>query len=65
MCYLVKATVLRYGLCLAQIVGCNKFIVNSDNLEVISTMNEGARSTGPAAAIFDDCYHIACSFPYT
>lgn len=25
-------------------------------------MNDGGRSYGAAAAIFDDCYHLACDF---
>jgi hypothetical protein len=60
-----EASALRYGLSLAQTVGCNKVIINSDNLEVVNTMNEGGRSAGPAAAIFDDCYHMACDFLHT
>ena len=57
-----EATALRYGLCLAQTNGWNKVSVNSDNIELISTMNEGGRSADLAATIFDDYYHIACSF---
>ena len=60
-----EATALRYGLSLEQTIGCNKIIVNSDNIEVVSTMNEGGRSAGPAATVFDDCYHIPWSFSYT
>ena len=36
---------------------CNKLLRNS--------MNDGGRSMGPAAAIVDDCYHLACDFPNT
>lgn len=32
---------LRYGLELAQTMGCNTLIVNSDNMDVINTMSEG------------------------
>ena len=32
-------------------------------MEVIETMNNGGRSAGAAAAIFDDCYFLACDFP--
>uniref|UniRef100_A0A8R7UGP7 RNase H type-1 domain-containing protein n=1 Tax=Triticum urartu TaxID=4572 RepID=A0A8R7UGP7_TRIUA len=53
-----EATALRYGLSLAQTVGCNKVIIKSDNLEVVNTINEGGRSAGPATTIFDDCYHM-------
>ena len=32
---------LRFGLHLVQTVGCNRLVVNSDNVDVISTMCEG------------------------
>ena len=57
-----EASVLRYGLSLAQTVGNNKVIINYDNLEVVNTMNEGGRSTGQTATIFDDRYCMACDF---
>ena len=50
----------RFGLSLAQRVGCNRLMINSDNLEFIDTMKNGGRSAGAATAIFDDCYHSAC-----
>ncbi|KAF6983397.1 hypothetical protein CFC21_001594 [Triticum aestivum] len=56
---------LKFGLTLAQRVGCNRLIINSDNLEVIETMQDGGQSTGAAAAIFDDCFHYACDFIMT
>ena len=58
-----EAWALRFGLSLAQRAGCNRLVINSDNLEVIETMNNGGRSAGAAAAIFDDCYFLACDFP--
>lgn len=60
-----EATVSRYGLCLAQTIGCNMIIANSDNLKLINTKNEAGRSVGLAALLFDDRYHIACSFRCT
>ena len=60
-----EALALRYGLSLAHKAGCNHLIVNSDNLEVIETMKNGGRSTRTAAAVFDDCYFLACDFPLT
>lgn len=33
-----EATALRYGLCLAETIGCNKVIVNSNNLEAVSVV---------------------------
>ena len=47
---------LRFGLSLAQRAGCNRLVINSDNLEVIETMNNGGWSAGAATTIFDDCY---------
>ena len=60
-----EALALRYGLSLEHKAGCNRLIVNSDNLEVIETMKNGGRSTGTAAAVFDDCYFLDCDFPLT
>ena len=53
-----KALALKFGLSLAQWGGCNQLVINSDNLEVIETMNNGRRSAGVAAAIFYDCYYL-------
>ena len=41
----------RFGLLLAQMAGCNRLIVNSDNMKVIDTMKNGGHSAGAAAAI--------------
>ena len=60
---MAEALALKFGLSLAQRTGCNRIIINSDNMEVIETMNEGGRSSGAAAAIFYDCFHLACDFP--
>ena len=56
---------LRFGLLLAQRAGCNRLHVNSDNIEVINIMKNGGQSAGAAAAVFDDCYFLACDFPFT
>ena len=56
---------LRYGLSIAQRAGCNRLVINSDNMEVIETMNNGGRSSSIAAVVFDDCYFLACDFPIT
>ena len=34
-------------------------------MEVIDTMKNGGQSAGAAAAVFDDCYFLACDFPLT
>ncbi|XBI48988.1 hypothetical protein VPH35_112626 [Triticum aestivum] len=59
---MAEALALKFGLTLAQRAGCNRLIINSDNLEVIYTMQDGGQSAGVAAAIFDDCFHYACDF---
>lgn len=53
---------LRWGLSLAQTEGCNKLLINSDNLEVVKTMKNGGRSIGKVAAIFYDYYSLLASF---
>lgn len=35
-----EALALRFGLSLAQRAGCNRLVINSDNQEVIDTMND-------------------------
>lgn len=57
-----KVLALRSGLSLAQKVGCNQIVINSDDMEVIDTMKNEGRSAGVAAAILDDCYFLACDF---
>ncbi|KAE8795187.1 hypothetical protein D1007_29920 [Hordeum vulgare] len=60
--FMAEALALRYGLNLAMSVDCNKLIVNSDNTNVIDSMQEGGNSCGTAATILDDCYHMARDF---
>ncbi|XBH95674.1 hypothetical protein VPH35_086196 [Triticum aestivum] len=62
---MAEGLAIKFGLTLAQRAGCNRLIINSDNLEVIETMQDGGQSTGAAAAIFDDCFHYACDFIMT
>ncbi|XBH61203.1 hypothetical protein VPH35_115693 [Triticum aestivum] len=59
---MAEALALKFVLTLAQRAGCNRLIINSDNLEVIDTMNDGGQSVGAAAAIFNDFFHYACDF---
>ena len=49
-----------FGLSLAQ--RCNRLVINSNNLEVIETMNNGGRSAGGAAAVFMIANFLACDF---
>lgn len=57
-----EAMALKQGLLLAQSMGCNRLIINSDCMEVINTMLDGGQSHGVAAAVLDDCYHLAREF---
>uniref|UniRef100_A0A453BAC5 RNase H type-1 domain-containing protein n=1 Tax=Aegilops tauschii subsp. strangulata TaxID=200361 RepID=A0A453BAC5_AEGTS len=60
-----EAMAPRFGLILAQKAGCNRLIINSDNMEVIDTMKNGGQSAGFEAGVFEDCYFMACDFPLT
>ncbi|KAI4985031.1 hypothetical protein ZWY2020_017661 [Hordeum vulgare] len=62
---MAEAMTLKFGLTLAQKVGCNYLIINSDNMKVIETMKDGGRSAGAATTIIDDCFHYACDFVAT
>lgn len=59
---LQKPLALKFGLQLSSSARCNRIIVNSDNQELMEIMNEGGQYAGNAAAIIDDCYHLACEF---
>ena len=63
--FMVEALALRFGLNLTTSMGCNKWILNSDNSDLISTMQDGGNSSGTSAAILDDCYHMARDFSHT
>ena len=53
--FMAEAYAFREGLSIAQFLGCNKFIIQSDNSQVIDTMMDGGFSATSSAAIFDDC----------
>jgi hypothetical protein len=59
---IAKARALKHGLILAQTMGYNRIVISSDNMNVIEVMQGGGNSNGVAAAIFDDCYHLATEF---
>ncbi|XBJ03647.1 hypothetical protein VPH35_022750 [Triticum aestivum] len=50
---------------LVQKTSCNRLIINSDNMKVIDTVKNGGLSAGAAAAIFEDCFFMACDFSQT
>ena len=43
-----EALALKFDLTLAQRAGCNRLIINSDNMEVIDTMQDGGQSASVA-----------------
>lgn len=55
---MAEAYGLLDGLRLAEGVGCNRVIVNSDCVEVVNTMKDDGFSATSAAAIYDDCVVI-------
>jgi ribonuclease HI len=55
---MAEAYGLLDGLRLAEGVGCNRVIVNSDCVEVVNTMKDDGFSATSAAAINDDCVVI-------
>ena len=60
--FMAEAYALREGLSMAQYLGSNKFVIQSDNIQVIQTMLEGGFSSTASAAIFDDCRSLASVF---
>lgn len=59
---MAEAYPLRKGLFLAQHIGCTKFIIQSDNMQVIETMLGDGFSATQAAAIFYDCRILTSGF---
>jgi hypothetical protein len=47
---------------LAQHIGCNRFIIQSDNIQVEEAMLDGGFSATAATAIFLDCNILASGF---
>jgi ribonuclease HI len=57
-----EAHALKQGLILVQTMGCNRIIISSDCSDVIKIMENRGNSSGAAAAVFDDCYHLSSEF---
>ena len=51
---MAEAYALKEGLMLAQYIGGNRFIVQSDCMEVVEIMNNGGFTANSAAAIYDE-----------
>jgi ribonuclease HI len=60
--FMAEAYALREGLSAAQFLGGNQYIIQSDNSQVIDTMNDGGFSATSSAAIFDDCRILAAGY---
>ena len=57
--FTAEALVLRFRLNLVQSYGCSILVINSDNRDLIKSMQDGGQFAGPAVAIIDDCYHMS------
>lgn len=52
---MAEAYALKEGLMLAQRIGCNKLIIQSDCMEVVQIMQDRGFSANSAAPIYDEC----------
>ncbi|KAE8813045.1 hypothetical protein D1007_09808 [Hordeum vulgare] len=52
------------GLILANELGLEKLVVESDCIEVVDTMLDSGNSLGPAAAIYEECSFLAHNFSF-
>jgi ribonuclease HI len=59
---MAEAYALKEGLMLAQHIGCNRLIIQSDCMEVVQIMKDGGFSANSTAAIYDDCNIIWSGF---
>ena len=59
---MAEAYALKEGLMLAQHIGCNRLIIQSDCMEVVETMKDGVYSGTSAAALYDECIIIWSGF---
>ena len=55
---MAEAFALLDGLRLAEQVGCNRIIVNTDCMQVVSTMRDDGFSATTAAAVYDDYFTL-------
>uniref|UniRef100_A0ACD5UC07 Uncharacterized protein n=1 Tax=Avena sativa TaxID=4498 RepID=A0ACD5UC07_AVESA len=60
--FMAEAFALREGLSVAQFLGCNKVIIQSDNSLVVETMKDGGFSATSSATIFDDCRILSTGY---
>ncbi|KAF7100170.1 hypothetical protein CFC21_101709 [Triticum aestivum] len=61
--FTAEAIAVRFGLNLANTVGCSKIEVNSDSVEVVNALSQGY-SSSVASSIIDDCYFMSLGFSH-
>ena len=59
---MAEAYALKEGLMLAQHIGCDRLIFESDCMEVVQTIKDGGFSTNLAAVLYDECNIIWSGF---
>jgi ribonuclease HI len=60
--HMAEAYAFREGLTLAQRIGANNFIIQTDCAQVVETMKQGGFSATASAAIYDDCIILWSGF---
>lgn len=53
---MAEVTALKEGLVLAQLLGCNRIMIQSDCVEVVETMKQDGISATASAPIYDECF---------
>ena len=61
--FTAEAIAVRFGLNLANTVGCSKVEVNSDSVKVVNALSQGY-SSSVASSIIDDCYFMSLGFSH-
>ena len=59
---MAEAYALKEGLMLAQQIGCNRLIVQSDCMEVVQIMSDSGFTANSAAPIYDECNLVWSGF---
>jgi len=55
---MAEAMALKEGLLLAQQIGCNRLMIQSDCLEVVETMKQDGISATASAPVYDECVQL-------
>ena len=61
--FTAEAIAARFGLDLANTIGCSKIEVNSYSVEVVNALSQGY-SSSVASSIIDDCYFMSLGFSH-